>query len=151
MADEDDIEVPERGYNTKDVNAQAEPAPRRGRRWKIIVPFFLVLVPALLFVLWASITLTYTYSSGDRAGYIQKFSRKGWLCKTWEGELAMATIPGAVPEIFRFTVRDDRVARELEQAMGQRVTLHYAEHRGVPTSCFGETDYFVVDVRAVAP
>ncbi len=152
MADDaDDIEVPERGYNTKDVRAQAEPAARRGRRWKVILPVALLLVPALLFGFWAWITLAYTYSSGERAGYVQKFSRKGWLCKTWEGELAMATIPGAVPEIFHFSVRDDRIAGELQQAMGQRVTLHYEQHRGVPTRCFGETEYYVEDVRAVAP
>ena len=98
---------------------------------------------------WAFIALTYTYSSGERAGYVQKLSRKGWLCKTWEGELAMANLPGAMPEVFAFTVRDDAVAQRINQSMGQRVSLHYEEHKGVPTSCFGETSHFVTDVRVV--
>jgi hypothetical protein len=91
------------------------------------------------------------YSEGDRAGYVQKFSKKGWLCKTWEGELAMASMPGAMPEIFAFTVRDDSVAAEINRHMGDRVTVTYEEHRGVPTTCFGETPYFVVGVRPIQP
>ncbi|HLX10978.1 MAG TPA: hypothetical protein VKY89_24240 [Thermoanaerobaculia bacterium] len=98
---------------------------------------------------WAA--LGYSYSSGERAGYVQKFSHKGWICKTWEGELAMVNLPGSMPEIFRFTVRGDAVAARLNQTMGQRVALHYEQHRGVPTSCFGETEYFVTDVRPVGP
>lgn len=155
MADkrDDDIEVPERGYKTSDVSAQEEPRARRkrGRKWWLIVPVTLVLIPGLLFALWAAITLGYSYSSGERAGYVQKFSKKGWLCKTWEGELAMANLPGAMPELFRFTVRDDAVAQRIEKAMGKRVTLQYEQHRGVPTSCFGETQYFVKEVREVGP
>jgi hypothetical protein len=91
----------------------------------------------------------FTYSEGERAGYVQKFSKKGWLCKTWEGELAMANLPGAMPEVFAFTVHDDAVAAQLNQAMGERVSVHYEQHLGLPTSCFGETSYFVVSVRRV--
>lgn len=156
MADkrnDDDIEVPERGYTTSDVRAQDEPETKRKRRrpWWLIVPVTLVLIPGLIFALWSWITLSYAYSSGERAGYVQKFSKKGWLCKTWEGELAMATLPGAMPELFRFTVRDDAVAQRIEKAMGRRVSLHYDQHRGVPTTCFGETQYFVKEMREVAP
>ena len=106
-----------------------------------------VIVPVLLFALYTWTTLTFSYSQGERAGYVQKFSKKGWVCKTWEGELAMANLPGAMPEIFRFSVRDDAVARQIERNMGRRVSLAYKQHRGVPTSCFGETEYFVTDVR----
>jgi hypothetical protein len=98
---------------------------------------------------WTLITLNYTYSDGERAGYLQKISRKGWFCKTWEGELAMANLPGAMPQIFTFTVRDDAVAHEIEQRAGQRVSLHYEQHPGVPTSCFGDTEYFIVGVTPV--
>jgi hypothetical protein len=108
-----------------------------------------VLVPAAIFAIWAWITLSYTYSSGDRAGYVQKFSKKGWLCKTWEGELAMVNIPGAMQERWTFTVRNDSIANEVLRMMGNRVSLSYEEHRGVPTSCFGDTDYFVSGVRHV--
>jgi len=127
------------------------PAGRRRRgRWPLLLLVLLVLAGAG-FALYAWATLTYSYSSGERAGYVQKFSHKGWLCKTWEGELAMVNLPGAMPEIFRFTVRDGGVAARLNQSMGQRVALHYEQHRGVPSSCFGDTEYFVTDVRPVGP
>ena len=148
MADE--TEYPKRGYDTKDVEAMRDEQPaRRRRHWGKIALLSIVVVPAVLFGLWAWITLTYTYSEGDRAGYLQKFSEKGWLCKTWEGELTLANVPGAVPETFYFSVRDDRVAADLMRHMGNRVSVTYEEHRGVPTSCFGETDYFVTNVRAI--
>ncbi len=148
----DDTEYPKRGYDTKDVEAmRAEEPPRRKRHWGRNAVLVLLVVPALLLGLWAWITLTYTYSRGERAGYLQKFSEKGWLCKTWEGELTLVNVPGAMPEIFYFSVRDDRVAEQLTNQMGNRVSLTYEEHKGIPTSCFGETDYFVTDVRMIDP
>ncbi|HBL27102.1 MAG TPA: hypothetical protein DD490_09735 [Acidobacteria bacterium] len=110
----------------------------------------LFLLAAVLFggsALYVWATLQISYSEGDRAGYVQKFSRKGWVCKTWEGELAMVNLPGAMPEIFAFTVRDDAVAARVNETLGQRVALTYEEHRGVPSDCFGETGYFVTGVR----
>ncbi len=108
-----------------------------------------VLVPILLVALYTWSSLTWIYSRGERAGYVQKFSNKGWLCKTWEGELAMVSLPGAMPEKFYFTVRDDVVAARINASLGKRVALGYAQHKGVPTRCFGETEYFVQDVRVV--
>lgn len=102
---------------------------------------------AAAFSLYAWVTLTWSYSEGERAGYLQKFSRKGWLCKTWEGEILLSSMPGAIPERFAFSVRDDEVARQLAAATGKRVLLSYAQHRGVPSSCFGETEYFVEKVQ----
>ena len=96
---------------------------------------------------WAA--LQYVYSDGKRAGYVQKFSRKGWVCKTWEGELAMVNLPGQPAEIFVFTVRDEAVARRVEAAMGRRMALTYNYHPGIPTSCFGDTNYHIVDVEVV--
>jgi len=95
--------------------------------------------------------LWWAYSEGDRAGVLQKFSKRGWICKTWEGEIAMYVVGGVAPQIWEFSVRDDQVARDLETAVGQQVRLHYAEHRGLPTNCFGETDYFVKRVEVVGP
>lgn len=89
------------------------------------------------------IAFNYSYSEGHRAGYIQKFSKKGWLCKTHEGELAMTTVPGVAPVLWSFTVWDDRVADDLSRIMGKRVILHYKEYQYLPTSCFGDTPYFV--------
>ena len=110
-----------------------------------------LIVPIALFAGWSWLTLAYSYSTGERAGYAQKLSQKGWLCKTWEGELAMVNLPGAMPEIFKFTVRSDSIAHLLEKNLGKRVSLSYAEHRGVPTSCFGETGYYVTNVRLIDP
>ena len=95
-------------------------------------------------------TLSYSYSSGERAGFMQKLSKKGWICKTWEGELSMVSLPGAAPEKFEFSVRDDAVAARINTTVGQRVALTYEQHKGIPTSCFGETEYFVSDVKVIA-
>ena len=104
---------------------------------------------ALLIPGYFWLVLTWSYSTGERAGWIQKLSKKGWACKTWEGELAMVSMPGATPEKFYFTVRDDAVAQEIAQVMGKRVTLHYEEKVGLPTSSFGETRHFVTQVTVV--
>jgi hypothetical protein len=98
---------------------------------------------------WVWLTLTWSFSQGERAGYVQKMSRKGWLCKTWEGQIAMVTMPGAIPEKFDFTVRDEAVAKRINLLAGKRVVLDYQQHRFIPSSCFGETEYFVGDVREV--
>jgi hypothetical protein len=95
------------------------------------------------------VALSWNYSTGERAGWIQKFSKKGWFCKTWEGEMAMVSMPGAVPEKFYFTVWDDAVADDLNKVMGKRVALHYEEKVGLPTSCFGETRHYVTRVTEV--
>lgn len=130
----------------------AAPAPtvhRHRRRWPWVLAAA-VLTPVLLFVLWVEITLHVGYSDGLRTGYVQKFSKKGWVCKTWEGELAQVTAPGAVQEKWQFSVRDDSIAQLIEQSQGSRVTLAYSQHKGVPTSCFGETEYYVNGVRVIA-
>ena len=110
-----------------------------------------MLIPVLLFAAWAGITLGYAYSEGDRAGYVQKISKRGWLCKTWEGELAMVNLPGAMPQIFKFSVRSDSLANEIQKSLGKQVSLSYEEHRGVPTSCFGETNYYITNIQKVEP
>src|SRR5262245_41451714 len=107
----------------------------------------LVLAALVAGYFWGA--MKWSYSSGERAGWVQKLSRKGWVCKTWEGEMAMVTMPGAIPEKFYFTVRDDGVAERINQVMGKRVTLHYDEKVGLPTSCFGDTRHFVNRVTVV--
>ena len=100
----------------------------------------------VLFALYTWFTLSWSYSEGERAGYLQKFSKKGWLCKTWEGEILLSSMPGAIPERFAFTVRDESLVKALQSSMGQRVQISYEQHKGVPTSCFGETEFFVEKV-----
>jgi len=106
-----------------------------------------LLAPLLLVAAYFAVVLNWNYSSGERAGWVQKLSRKGWLCKTWEGELALVSLPGSTPEKFFFTVNDDAVAAQLNEAMGKRVALHYVEKVGLPTTCFGETRHYVTGVR----
>lgn len=103
----------------------------------------------LLIGLYLTVVFEWSYSSGERAGWVQKFSRKGWVCKTWEGEIAMVSLPGTAPEVFPFTVRDENVASQITKTVGQRVTLHYEQHRGLPGSCFGETEYWVDGVTVI--
>lgn len=128
------------------------PAPvKKTHRRVLIALLALILVPVVAVALWAWVSLGYTYARGDRAGYIQKISKKGWICKTWEGELAMANLPGTMPQIFSFTVRNDSIAGLLEKSAGKQVSLIYEQHRGVPTSCFGDTEYFVTGIRRIEP
>ena len=109
-----------------------------------------LLVLAALFGLYVWVVLKWSYSSGERAGWVQKLSNKGWLCKTWEGELAMVSMPGAASEKFYFTVHNEAVAQDIQQAMGKRVSLHYEEKVGIPSSCFGETRHFVNKVTVAS-
>jgi hypothetical protein len=111
----------------------------------------LVIVSALLIALYFFVALHFSYSEGERAGFVQKLAKKGWLCKTWEGELALISLPGAAPEKFNFTVQDDTVAERINKQVGTRVALVYAQHKGLFSSCFGETEYFVTDIKAIQP
>jgi len=120
------------------------------RNWLVLVCLTLLIVPPAIFAAWAWATLQFSYSKGERSGFLQKISEKGWVCKTWEGELAMVNLPGAMPEIFHFSVRDPAIFKQIQMHVGQRVSLGYDEHRFVPTSCFGETSYFVSHVRSIA-
>lgn len=111
-----------------------------------------IVVPLLVaggFAAYTWGTLKYSFSNGERSGYVQKLSQKGWVCKTWEGELAMVSMPGTAPEIFQFTVNDDATAEKINRSMGKRVALSYSQHKGVPSKCFGESEYFVTDVKTV--
>jgi hypothetical protein len=120
------------------------------RNWGKLTLIALVVVPCLVLAIWIGATLSYSYSTGQRVGFVQKFSHKGWLCKTWEGELAIVNMPGALSQIFTFSVRSDSVAKAVNDAMAKgRLELQYEEHRGVPTRCFGETNYFVIGVRSI--
>lgn len=136
--------LPFREHAVTDPTPQP-PATNRRRRWWLI-GLAVVVIPILLFSIYVGMALDWSYSEGERAGIVQKFSKKGWVCKTWEGELAMSTVPGVAPTIWPFTVRNETVARSISAGMGRRVVLQYAEHRGVPTTCFGETPYYVDSV-----
>ena len=108
---------------------------------------WVLLVPVALFALYTWASLTWVYSSGERAGYVQKLSQKGWMCKTYEGELVLVSMPGTQAEKFFFTVRSKEIAKKINETIGKRVRLIYEEHKGIPTDCFGESPYFVQEVH----
>src|SRR5512140_3151057 len=115
----------------------------KGILW-ILMPFILA---AALFAGYIWLALNWSYSKGERAGYVQKFSQKGWLIKTWEGEMAMVAVPGSTPEKFFFTSRNDELAKKINASVGKRVAISYEEHRGLPANWFGDTNYFAKDVK----
>jgi hypothetical protein len=132
--------------------AAPPPPPRQSfarRHWARLTLLALVAVPVLVFGIWSASTLGWSYSNGERSGYMQKMSRKGWLCKTWEGTLYTNIGNAFHADSFLFTVRNDSLARLLESVSGRKVSLHYEQHVGVPTSCFGETEYFISAVRVL--
>jgi hypothetical protein len=133
------------------VSTAKPPRRRRGLR-AVVFLVLLLIVAGLLFAAYAWSALHFSFSDGERAGYVQKFSRKGWVCKTWEGEMAMMNLPGSLQQqTFVFSVRDPAVAEQINKTLGGRVRLHYEQHKGVPTSCFGESEYFVTRVEPVGP
>lgn len=117
-------------------------------KWIVKSILFLFII-GLFLAGYTWLTLNWSYSEGERAGYIQKLSKKGWVCKTWEGEIALITMPGTVSEKFYFSVRDETVAKQINESIGRRIVLEYEEHVGVPFSCFAETPYFVVGVKEI--
>lgn len=119
----------------------------RSRFGRILLWLVLILVAVL--AAWTAFSLSWAYSEGDRAGVLQKFSKKGWLCKTYEGELALYIVGGVAPQIWYFSTRDEDLAKELSGAVGKNIQVHYTEHRGVPTNCFAETPYFAQSFRVV--
>jgi hypothetical protein len=111
--------------------------------------FGFLVVFALLFAAYTWLVLSWSYSVGERAGYVQKLSKKGWICKTWEGELALVSMPGTVAEKFFFSVRNEAIAEQINRSIGRRVSLDYEEHIGVPSSCFGETGHYVTGIKII--
>jgi hypothetical protein len=120
------------------------------RRHKLVSALVILIgLPLIAITAWVLFSLNYYYSEGTRAGYLQKISKRGWLCKTWEGEIQLTSIPGSTPQIFAFTTRSDSIASILTSMAGQAVTVHYREHKGIPTSCFGDTRYYVDGIQKV--
>lgn len=118
---------------------------------KNVLKYLIVLLSlsAIVFALYTWATLNWVYSSGERAGYVQKFSKKGYVCKTWEGEIVLVSMPGTQAEKFNFTVRDASIAKRVIDSLGKRVRISYEEHKGIPSTCFGDSPYFVQDVQVL--
>ena len=119
------------------------------RKKAIKIALLLIVFAVVLCAGYMMIAFNWSYSRGERIGYVQKFSEKGWLCKTWEGELQMLPVPGAIPEKFLFSVRDKAIISKINSSLGKRVSIYYEQHKGIPTNCFGESEYFAVDARVL--
>lgn len=150
----DSISSPDAAPPRSSPSPSPHSASPRTSSWgrKLVLFFFLLLlIPLILVGMYLAVVLNVSYSDGDRTGYLQKFSRKGWICRTYEGELAMTTVPGVAPTIWTFSVWDEKVAKEINDLnlLGKRVVLHYREYRGIPSTCFGETGYFVDGAHAL--
>jgi len=117
------------------------------RKKAVKMAVMLIAAVVVLGVAYVMIVLNWSYSRGERIGYIQKFSEKGWLCKTWEGELQMLPVPGALPEKFLFSVRDKAVIGKINATLGKKAVIMYEQHKGIPTTCFGESEYFAIDAK----
>jgi hypothetical protein len=126
-----------------DINA----AKAAGKKWALRVAIGVPLLIILGIVAYTEFTLNFAYSKGERAGKLLKVSKRGWVCKTNEGDLQMVNLSVSDENMFHFTVADDKVAKEVENQVGHNVALQYEEHKGVPSSCFGDTTYFVVGVK----
>jgi hypothetical protein len=120
-------------------------------RYVARIALMLAILVVLVATGWTWLTLLWAYSVGERAGVLQKFSRKGWMCKTHEGELAQYVVGGVAPQIWYFSVRDAAVADQMFKVVGQNVQVRYREHRGIPTNCFGDTPYFAESFTIVPP
>ena len=127
------------------ANSSVKRRSGRGGRWLLLLLVLLIVGGGL----WTWLTLAWAYADGERAGVLQKFVRRGWICKTQEGEIALYygggqyMGAGISPQLWDFSVRDPSVAAQLNKAVGHRVQLHYTEHPGIPTACFADTRYFV--------
>ena len=155
MADSSDS-TPSGDNSTPTGSAPATPvppfAPRKSfarRHWGKLTLLILLGVPAAGLVIWTAVAMLYTYSAGERAGFVQKMSTKGWVCKTWEGTLYTDIAKGFRSDSFNFTVRSDSIAHLVDSLSGKRVAVRYEQHVGLPTSCLGDTQYFVTGVRAI--
>jgi hypothetical protein len=122
-------------------------AGKQAKKWTLRIAIAAVLLLVVGVGLYTAVALNYTYSKGERVGFVQKLSKCGWVCKPNEGDLAMVNMPGQTAQMFSFTVRDDQVAKQIEDLSGHRVVLEYEEHKGIPSSCFGDTQYFVTSVH----
>lgn len=135
--------------NTPQANTPPPAAPvpaKKAKKWWLWMSIPILSIIGLFALYSWLVVSVISFSEGERAGYLHKLSKKGWLCKTWEGEMAITSIPGSAPEKFLFTVRDDAIAQKINAQMGNRVALVYSQHKGIPSSCFGDTEYFIHDV-----
>lgn len=110
----------------------------------------IVIIFAAVFIYWKYF---YTYSDGYRAGLLQKFSHKGNIVKTYEGEMILSSVISSndialASEKFYFSVTNKTLAMQLDTIQGQKVLVHYRQKNGV-LFWKGETKYQVDSVKII--
>ncbi len=128
--------------------ATTDKSSHTGRKVLLIILAVLILATAIAFLVF-----NFTYSEGSRAGVVIKFSKRGYVMKTYEGELNMGGM-GNIPNtaqmnmIWNFSVKDKTVADKLMELEGRKVSLHYKEIiQNMPWQ--GDTKYFVDGVEVI--
>ncbi len=116
---------------------------------KVVLWIFFILV--LIIVAFSYWKYSFTYSDGYRAGLLQKFSRKGTIFKTYEGEMILSSVQSSsnialASEKFFFSVTDENVAKKLEKLQGEHVVVHYKEKNSA-LMWRGDSPYLVDSVR----
>ena len=95
------------------------------------------------------LAFSWSYSEGERAGHPAEVQPTGLGLQDVRGRAGHVHRPGVTPTIWEFSVRNEAVVPRLSAALGKRVVLHYREHPGIPTTCFGHTPYFVDSVSVM--
>jgi hypothetical protein len=139
------------------MNRNSNPASSNVSRWseikrKIRKTFYwfiaLILIVTAIFIYWKYF---YTFSDGYRAGLLQKFSHKGNIIKTYEGEMILSSVSSnanvaIASEKFYFSVTDKNLAQQLDTIQGRMVIVHYKQKNGV-LFWHGDTEYLVDSVK----
>lgn len=112
---------------------------------KIILIILLILVVLGIAVTQAHIT----YSEGSRSGYIKKFSKNGYIIKTYEGDLVQQINGVLTADSFHFTVKDDKIVQDITRALNnnERVEVKYKQQLYLFQALHGDTQYFVTEVK----
>jgi hypothetical protein len=109
---------------------------------------FLIVIIAGVFIYWK---FFYTYSEGYRAGLLQKFSNKGTIFKTYEGEMILSSVSSSrdialASEKFLFTVTNKTLIREFDTLQGEMVIVHYRQ-KNAAVFWRGDSQYLVDSVK----
>jgi hypothetical protein len=138
----------------KQTNGTAAPAVKPANKIKKKIKKYLYL--ALTFIIliigiWIYWSYFFTYSDGYRAGLLQKFSRKGNIFKTYEGEMILSSVQSnnnvaLASEKFIFSVSDKNIALQLDSLQGKNIVVHYTEKNNT-LPWRGETKYIVSSAK----
>jgi hypothetical protein len=113
--------------------------------------YYVITLLVIVIGIWIYWAFFFTYSDGYRAGMLQKFSRKGTIFKTYEGEMILSSVQSnknvaLASEKFLFSVSNKAIAGQLEQMQGKTIVVHYTEkNNALPWR--GDSRYVVSSVK----